>query len=121
MAKHRASDGVYTSSAIEDNRRTSIPELMRDLGPVVYYLRVGDLVKVGFTTDLAARLRHYPAETKLLAWRMNGSFDMEREICQRLRTSVDHGREWFRPTTDVIAEVNAAREACGITKYLTAA
>lgn len=92
--------------------------LFREMGPVVYYIRVGTLVKIGYTTDLAGRIRHYARDNcQLLAWRTEGTLDMERSIHHRLGRSLAKGNEWFIPSAEVMAEVRDARIACGIAKY----
>lgn len=92
--------------------------LMREMGPVVYYIRVGALVKIGYTKDLPGRIRHYKRdECQLLAWRTGGTLGMERAIHHRLWRSLAKGNEWFIPSVEVMAEVRDARIACGIAKY----
>lgn len=93
-------------------------DLMREMGPVVYYIRVGTLVKIGYTADLAQRIRKFNRDDcQLLAWRTGGSLGMERAIHARLHRSLAKGREWFIPSAEVMAEVRDARVACGIAKY----
>lgn len=96
----------------------SISGLIRELGPVVYYLRVGSLVKIGFTKNLADRIKRYPPDTVLLAWRIDGSLDLEAEIHTRLADSLAHGREWFHLSDQVLAEVQDAQDQCGIGRIL---
>ncbi len=93
-------------------------ELLREMGPVVYYIRVGSLIKIGYTADLGQRIRKFKRDDcQLLAWRTGGSFDMERAVHARLWRSLARGREWFIPSEEVMAEVRDARRACGIAKY----
>lgn len=93
-------------------------QLLREMGPVVYYIRVGTLIKIGYTTDLAQRIRKFKRdECQLLAWRTGGTLGMERAIHHRLWRSLAKGNEWFIPSVEVMAEVRDARIACGIAKY----
>lgn len=88
------------------------------MGPVIYYIRVGNLVKIGYTENLAERIRKYKRdECRLLAWRTGATLAQERAIHHRLWRSIARGNEWFIPTAEVMAEVRDARVACGIAKY----
>lgn len=73
---------------------------------VVYYLRVGDLVKVGFTSNLVTRLRSYPPDSVLLAAEP-GTRGLESQRHHELRHSLVRGQEWFSPSPEVTALVAA--------------
>lgn len=63
---------------------------------VVYYLLVGDLVKIGTTNHLARRLQSYPPTSVLLATEP-GSVDVEVERHRQFREYLSARREWFTP------------------------
>lgn len=67
---------------------------------VVYYLRVGDLIKIGYTFKLEQRLRQYPPDAVLLAVEP-GDEELEKQRHHHLRHSLARGREWFHPTPEV--------------------
>lgn len=117
MTKISKSDGIYELPISMERRPTTRNQLLTDLGPVIYYLRVGPLVKIGFTSNLAKRLKGYPPYTKILAWRTGGTVEAERAIHERLAEHTAAGREWYHPTPEVLAVVNEAREHCGLAKY----
>lgn len=73
---------------------------------VVYYLRVGDLVKVGYSFTLEQRLRQYPPDTEVLAIEP-GDEVLEKRRHHDLRNSRARGREWYHPTEEV--ELHIAR------------
>lgn len=76
----------------------------------VYYLRVGERIKVGYSVDVKRRMRAYPPGSQLLAVEP-GSRDLERQRHQQFDGSRTDGREWFRPTPDLlelVAEIVAA-------------
>lgn len=73
---------------------------------VVYYLRLGDLIKVGFTVDLAARLRDYPPHAHVLATEP-GTKTLERQRHHELRHSLNLGREWFARSDEVLAHIES--------------
>lgn len=85
---------------------------------VLYAMRVGELIKVGTTQNLANRCKALTG-SKLLAIKA-GSFDAEHQVHQYLEPDLHHGREWYLPTERVLAVVNLWREALGL-EELTAA
>lgn len=117
MKDRTTTDGVYCLPRSWERRATTRARLLRDLGPVIYYLRVGALVKIGYTGDLAQRIRDYPPDVKLLAWRTNATFEMEQEIHAALTAHTAARVEWYYPTPEIIAVINQARIDCGIAKY----
>lgn len=117
MGQRTSSDGIYTRATPPDRVPTSMARMLTDLGPVIYYLRVGAYIKIGFTSDLAMRLRGYPPDAKLLAWRTDATISDERALHRRLWASRSVRQEWYAATPEIIAEVKDARVACGLAKY----
>lgn len=91
----------------------SKPAALRALGEVVYAVRCGDIVKIGHTTDLAARCWGLRA-TEVLGFVIGGTYDDEQQLHARLIEHVHHGREWYYPTPGVLAVVNEMRERLGL-------
>jgi hypothetical protein len=87
-------------------------EALRSVGEVVYAARVGHVVKIGHTTDLASRLRAIAAD-ELLAF-APGSYADEQCLHRRLVEHLHHGREWYFPTPGVLAVVNELRSSIGL-------
>jgi hypothetical protein len=67
---------------VEVGPRLSRRQACRALGPVVYAVRVGDLVKIGHTGELAHRITSLGA-SEVLAF-MPGSYDDEQAFHRRL-------------------------------------
>lgn len=67
----------------------------------VYIVRVGDLVKIGHTTQPYQRLRAYPPNTEILTV-FPGSRKLEAELHGRFRFALRKGREWFRPANEIL-------------------
>jgi hypothetical protein len=72
----------------------------------VYYVRIGDRIKIGFSTDVKKRMRSYPPRSELLAVEP-GDFDVERKRHLQFQGSRADGREWFTPTQDILDHCNS--------------
>lgn len=62
----------------------------------VYYLRVGQHIKIGFASNLESRLRSYPPDTALLAVE-RGTIDLETSRHREFAATRSDGREWYWP------------------------
>lgn len=71
----------------------------------IYYLRVGAYYKIGWTSDLAKRMRQYPPDTRLLA-RHPGTRKDEAALHKRFAHHRTHGREWYPLATQITEHVN---------------
>ena len=96
-------------------RQLSYGAALRQLGPVVYALRLSDgVIKIGFTRNLESRehgvRRQSGNATELLAFQP-GTYDDEQAIHARLTEHVAHGREYYHPVPEVLAAVNEMRDA----------
>lgn len=79
--------------------------------PVVYFLRNGDRIKIGTTTDLRTRVRRLSLRMEDLALVIPGDRGVERKMHQTFRSLRVGNTEWFRsaePLTAFIAERAAA-------------
>lgn len=78
-------------------------------GGWIYYLRVGERVKIGHTTNLDQRLAAYPPDSVLLALHP-GTRAREKQLHEQFSVLKRLGREWYapHPAIDVhVAEVLA--------------
>lgn len=103
---HAVTGFGYTTTTISQT------EALRAIGEVVYAVRVGDVVKIGHTTNLAAR-RWRLGATEVLAFQP-GTYDDEQALHAALVEHLHHGREWYYPTPGVMAVVNEMRERLGL-------
>lgn len=88
-------------------------EKMGDKGyPVVYYLRVGDLIKIGTTRHLKNRVAGYPPGSELLVSEP-GDVELERQRHSQFAGLLAAGREWFHPASVLIEHINKLRELDG--------
>lgn len=60
----------------------------------IYFVRLGDLVKVGWTRDLWSRLKSYGASAQLLV-SYPATRDDETTLHRQLRPALAKGREWY--------------------------
>lgn len=70
----------------------------------VYYVRVGELIKIGVTKDLRQRLTHYPPGSQLLAVERGGE-DLESRRHAQFRHLLADRKEWFHPGAELLAHV----------------
>lgn len=66
----------------------------------IYYLKVGKLIKIGFSGTLDERLRSYPPDSKILATHP-GTPELEQSIHRKFFNHLSHGREWFTPSPEI--------------------
>lgn len=85
----------------ESERRSQLPGW-------IYYLKVGDLLKIGYATILYDRLRQYPPNITVLAVHP-GTRDLETHLHRKFRLHRERGREWYTDAQVIrehISEVN---------------
>jgi hypothetical protein len=73
--------------------------------PVVYYVRIGQHIKIGTSTNLKKRLAAYPLG-ELLATEP-GSYDIESQRLSQFAHLLAHRREYFTPATDLLEHIAA--------------
>jgi len=99
------------------DRSRLIRECLRDLTGVelIYAIRCPDgVIKIGHTRDLAARRRHFDTTPKAILAVQPGTYDDEQAVHARLSPSLARGREYYHPTSEVLAYVNGVRTTLGI-------
>lgn len=80
--------------------------------PSVYFVRGGDLVKIGFSANVTQRLGdlRIGSPVKLELWHVcAGGRDLERALHERFAKDRSHG-EWFRVSDEIADFVSRARE-----------
>lgn len=60
----------------------------------IYFIRLNDMIKVGWTRDLRGRVRAYGASAELLAY-YPATRDDETALHRQLRPALAKGREWY--------------------------
>lgn len=74
----------------------------------IYYLLVGDLVKIGYSVDFDQRLRQYPPNVTVLATHP-GTRETERQMHHKFLHRVSKGREWFTPCAEIDQHIKAVQ------------
>lgn len=93
----------------------SLTSLCREIGPCVYFIRTDDgLVKIGHTTDLAARKRKFGSGWDRILAVVPGTRDDEAALHERFAGDRVRGREFYAPTARVLRHVNDIRTALGL-------
>lgn len=92
----------------------SIPKLSAQLPPVVYFIRIRGLIKIGHTVDLHNRKRAFGAAwTDVLAF-TPGTRDDEAEMHRRFAQHLARGDEWFRPAPEIYDLIDEIRAGYGL-------
>ncbi|MGW5387185.1 GIY-YIG nuclease family protein [Nocardia sp. NPDC003963] len=72
-------------------------------GEVVYYIRFGDRIKIGTTSNLSARLSTLPFDEVLAT--EPGGVEVERQRHTEFAASRISGREWFTASEALLAHI----------------
>lgn len=81
---------------------------LEGLNQHIYIVKVGDLIKIGFSRDVKRRLRQYSPGTEVLAV-APGAPSIERYLHRKFAHFLVSGREWFtdaEPIRDLVQELN---------------
>lgn len=73
----------------------------RKHAPLIYFLRNGNRIKIGTTTDLKRRIRNLALRPEHVVLLEPGGRDKEREFHNRFAKYRDGNTEWFRHTGDL--------------------
>ena len=73
----------------------------------VYFIRFGDRIKIGFTTDLQQRTKHVPTDELLAS--MPGSYRTEHSLHSKFAHLRING-EWFSMGTDLMEYIESLKQ-----------
>lgn len=105
-ALRRAGEAEHSAEVHEVKRGNREPS-------VVYYARIGDYIKIGYTTRLRNRLTTLRVD-ELLAVEPGG-FDLEQARHRQFAAErIDLRRENFRPSESLTNHITATRDAHGL-------
>lgn len=88
--------------AIKDNMSPPKPRHVNELQPpgLIYYLQVGDYIKVGYTSNAKRRGSEYPPGSKLLL-SYPGSREDEKRLHEKFVAYREAGREWYMDAAEI--------------------
>lgn len=98
----------YDRDQAEQTRKRA-QEIADAIPGFIYYLQVGEHLKIGYTTDLQRRVREYPPTARLLA-RHHGTPDDEKELHARFAAFRTSGREWYLDVPEIRAHIGEVNE-----------
>lgn len=75
----------------------------------IYYLLVGDLIKIGYTKSVEDRMKAYPPNSKLLATHP-GTLKVEKQMHHKFLHHLAKGREWFGQGEDLINHIERTKQ-----------
>jgi hypothetical protein len=101
-------------NALEEQKQAQARDEQRwaEAKPVVYYVQVGEFVKIGTTIRIRQRMKAYPPNKRLLATEPGG-YELESRRHEQFAHLLAQGREWYRPEVKLIDHINILRKASG--------
>lgn len=102
----------FESHAKRQRREERAAESRRHHPGWIYYLQVGDHIKIGFTVDVKRRLKAYPPGSRLLALHP-GTKQLEHDTHTIFVGSRAAGREWFLDTDELRDHIKAVHADFG--------
>lgn len=97
-----------------DAERAAYDEKMIDREHVVYYVQIGEHIKIGYTSRLKERMKTYPITRRLLAVEAGG-LSIEKQRHNQFKQYLDQGNEWFKPGPELLVHINTLRLGSGST------
>jgi hypothetical protein len=95
-----------TDALPEGIEAVAAPEPPPERPGEVYYLRVGRLIKIGYTQQFVGRMATYPPDAELLA-RHAGTREYETGLHRRFAQYLAHRKEWYHPGPDLMEHIEA--------------
>lgn len=78
----------------------------------IYYIQVGDLLKIGYATTVWDRLMSYPPNITVLAIHP-GTRELETHLHRKFRLLLQKGREWYADDGKIADHIGKVREEFG--------
>lgn len=102
-------DDVELAIRINEADRAARRKVRNKRAGHVYYVALGGLIKIGYSSDLAQRLGTYPPARKLLATEP-GTLTLEKQRHLQFGRLLAAGREWFRPEPELMDHIKTLRD-----------
>ncbi|WP_242890232.1 GIY-YIG nuclease family protein [Actinomadura litoris] len=95
-------------------RKTAIRKAFADLGPVVYFIKDADLIKIGHSGNLKNRRRAFTSNLDAILAVIPGDLALEQQMHERFASARAHRQEWYRPVPELVAYINGVRERMNV-------
>jgi hypothetical protein len=105
-------DRVFSFTGAIEPAPATTPEPRPARDGVVYYVRSGGYIKIGWTGSLAGRMKAYPPDSVLLATEPGTRADETRRH-QQFAVHRTHGREWYALTADLMRHIDRVKAEHG--------
>lgn len=113
-----AAYGHQSAYQVARLREADARAALQSLGPVVYAVQMGDdLIKVGYTANLARRLVSYKirlSELHRLLMVKSGTMEDEQLLHRHFAIYTERGREYYRAVPELLEYINAVRRQMGV-------
>lgn len=108
-ADHETMKDRMFDQKLKDSLAPYKPKPLATAPGFVYYLQVGELIKIGYTQTPERRLKSYPPDSKLLAIHP-GTIKTEQQVHHKFFNYLTHGREWFTPSEEITEHIQNVHE-----------
>jgi len=90
--------------------KETLARLSRELGPTLYFIRTkDDLIKIGYTGDIATRKRFYGSGWQHILALVPGTIGDEAELHKRFAPHLARGQEYYHAVPELISYINEIR------------
>jgi hypothetical protein len=120
LSKETCLERVARARAAEDKRIAAkyVPLSQADIETrlgiesVVYFVRMGDLIKIGTTTNLHSRISSLSLTMSHVLATERGSYSREGDLHRRFASLREHG-EWFRAEPELLDYIKSLKPLAG--------
>lgn len=99
----------------EARQRETPTAIARELGPCVYAAWTPDgLIKIGYTSDVAKRIRGFGARLTDLLLVLSADIDYEKALHRRFAPYLARGAEYYFPTIEIREWIEMERSLLGL-------
>lgn len=96
-----------TSSSLTADK-TPASQPVAEVQEWIYYLRLDEKIKIGWTANFAQRMKSYPPHAKVII-KHPGTRAEERDLHRTFTPSRASGREWYHPTPELMGHIEQAK------------
>lgn len=101
--KDMREQGITSDEVVREHREQDAARAKANLDAApghIYYLELGEYLKIGYTKDLWRRIHEYPPNAVLLA-QHEGTREDEKRLHDQFAAFRDSGREWYLDVPEI--------------------